>query len=157
MGSKQDLTGKRFGRLTAIKPVDISKNGTLVWECKCDCGNHVSVITSSLNYGNTKSCGKCRPPVIEKIKKFKDTVTFEDIGKVKPCRSTTGYVDIYSIKHNDELIFSVFVHVFGKKVYIGRKKKLFDAIKLQEEALKLLIKWSEENGKKGTKKTARTS
>lgn len=145
MGTKQDLTGKRFGRLTAIKPVDISKNGTLVWECKCDCGNHVSVITSSLNYGNTKSCGKCRPPVIEKIKKFKDTVTFEDIGKVKPCRSTTGYVDIYSIKHNDNLIFNVYVHVFGKKVYIGRKKKLFDAIKLQEEALKLLIEWSEEN------------
>lgn len=157
MGSKQDLTGKRFGRLTAIKPVDISKNGTLVWECKCDCGNHVSVITSSLNCGNTKSCGKCRPPVIEKIKKFKDTVTFEDIGKVKPCRSTTGYVDIYSIKHKDGLVFQVYVHVFGKKVYIGRKKKLFDAIKLQEEALKLLIEWSEENGKKGTKKTARTS
>lgn len=157
MGSKQDLTGKRFGRLTAIKPVDISKNGTLVWECKCDCGNHVSVITSSLNYGNTKSCGKCQPPVIEKIKQFKDTVTFDDIDKVKPCRSTTGYVDIYSIRQPDNVIFRVHIHVSGKKVYLGIRKTLFEAIKLQEEALKLLIKWSEENGKKGTKKTARTS
>ena len=157
MGSKQDLTGKRFGKLTAIKPVGIAKNGSIMWKCRCDCGNQIIARNGNLNYGNTKSCGKCRPPVIEKIKKFKDTVTFEDIGKVKPCRSTTGYVDIHSIKHDDNLIFNVYVHVFGKRVYIGRKKKLFDAIKLQEEALKLLIEWSEENGKKGTKKTARTS
>lgn len=157
MGSKQDLTGKRFGRLTAIKPVGIAENGSVMWKCRCDCGNQITARSDNLNYGRTKSCGKCRPPVIEKIKKFKDTVTFEDIRKVKPCRSTTGYAGIYSIKYNGSLVFEVYVHVFGKKVYIGRKKKLFDAIKLQEEALELLIEWSEENGKKGTKKTARTS
>lgn len=157
MGSKQDLTGKRFGRLTAIKPVGIAKNGSIMWKCRCDCGNYVSVRTAYLNCGNTKSCGKCRPPVIEKIKKFKDTVTFEDIRKVKPYRSTTGYAGIYSIKKPDSMIFEVHIHVSGKRVYLGQRKTLFEAIKLQEEALKLLIKWSEENGKKGTKKTARTS
>lgn len=157
MGSKQDLTGKRFGKLTAIKPVGIGKNGSIMWKCRCDCGNQIIARGGNLNYGNTKSCGKCRPPVIEKIKQFKDTVTFEDIEQIKTCNSTTGYADIYSIKQPDNAFFRVYIHVSGKRVYLGQRKTLFEAIKLQEEALKLLIKWSEENGKKGTKKTARTS
>lgn len=153
MGSKQDLTGKRFGRLTAIKPVGIASNGSIMWKCRCDCGNHVSVRTAYLNCGKTKSCGKCRPPVIEKIKKFKDTVTFEDIDKIEPFRSTTGYADIYSIKQPDNVIFRVYIHVLGERVYLGQRKTLFEAIKLQEEALKLLIEWSEENGKQNEKNT----
>lgn len=157
MGIKKDLTGKRFGRLTAIKPVGIASNGSIMWKCRCDCGNHVSVRTAYLNCGNTKSCGKCRQPAIEKIKQFKDTVTFDDIDKIKPFRSTTGYADIYSIKQPDNAFFRVYIHVSRKRVYLGERKTLFEAIKLQEEALKLLIEWSEENGKKGTKKTARTS
>lgn len=157
MGSKQDLTGKHFGRLTAIKPVGIASNGSIMWKCRCDCGNQIITRSSDLNYGKPKSCGKCRPPVIEKIKQFKDTVTFEDIEQIKTCNSTTGYADIYSVKKPDSVIFKVNIHVSGKRVYLGQRKTLFEAIKLQEEALKLLIKWSEENGKKGTKKTARTS
>lgn len=148
MGSKQDLTGKKFGRLTAIKPVGIASNGSIMWKCRCDCGNQTTARSDNLNYGKKKSCGKCRPPVIEKIKKFKDTVAFEDIRKVKPFRSTTGYADIYSIKKPDSMIFEVHIHVSGKRVYLGRRKTLFEAIKLQEEALKLLIEWSEENEKK---------
>ena len=98
--------------------------------------------------------------MIEKIKQFKDTVTFEDIEQIKTCNSTTGYADIYSIKKPDSMIFKVNIHVSGKRVYLGQRKTLFEAIKLQEEALKLLIEWSEEseeNEKKGTKKAARTS
>lgn len=49
---KEDLTNKRFGRLTALKLV---KNKG--WECLCDCGNIVYVEGSNLKNGNTKSCG----------------------------------------------------------------------------------------------------
>ena len=47
-----DITNKRFGRLTAIKYVGASK-----WLCKCDCGNEKIVISESLINGHTKSCG----------------------------------------------------------------------------------------------------
>ena len=47
-----DLTGKRFGRLTVAKYVGSSK-----WLCQCDCGNEKIVRTHSLNSGETKSCG----------------------------------------------------------------------------------------------------
>lgn len=50
-----DLTGKRFGRLTVIRPVD--KIGVKYkWVCQCDCGNETVVIGSHL--GKTIfSCG----------------------------------------------------------------------------------------------------
>ena len=52
-----DITGERFGRLTVVKYVETNKEGRAVFECKCDCGNIVSVVGKNLRTGNTKSCG----------------------------------------------------------------------------------------------------
>ena len=53
-----DLTGQRFGRLTAVAPTDKRTCGkNVVWECKCDCGNTVYVGSGSLRIGETRSCG----------------------------------------------------------------------------------------------------
>lgn len=48
----RDITGKRFGRLTALEYLGGSK-----WKCLCDCGNITAVKTSNLNNGHTQSCG----------------------------------------------------------------------------------------------------
>lgn len=54
----KDLSGQKFGRLTAIKFVDVNhKNRKAMWICKCDCGNTLLVESSQLTSGNTKSCG----------------------------------------------------------------------------------------------------
>ena len=50
-----DLTGQKFGNLTAIKRIKI--NNTWKWECQCDCGNKTFVSTGCLRNGKTKSCG----------------------------------------------------------------------------------------------------
>lgn len=34
----KDITGQKFGSLTAIKPVRLSNQGTVVWEFSCVCG-----------------------------------------------------------------------------------------------------------------------
>lgn len=56
-----DLSGQRFGRLTAIEMVGYNdySNGEKksVWRCCCDCGNYIDVETSRLRSGNTQSCG----------------------------------------------------------------------------------------------------
>lgn len=52
-----DLTGRRFGRLTAIKPEGISADGKILWACVCECGAIVKVRASLLWSGHTKSCG----------------------------------------------------------------------------------------------------
>lgn len=51
-----DLTGRKFGRLTAMERVGSNKNKRAVWLCKCDCGKTVTVDSYSLKSGNTKSC-----------------------------------------------------------------------------------------------------
>ena len=53
----RDITGQRFGKLTAIRPTEKRKRKVVVWECKCDCGNVVYVVYSNLKKGETKSCG----------------------------------------------------------------------------------------------------
>lgn len=52
MGVLRDLTGQKFGRLTAVEYL-----GGRKWRCKCDCGNIVDVFTNNLTRGNTTSCG----------------------------------------------------------------------------------------------------
>lgn len=52
----EDLTGRRFGKLVAVKKLE-SKNGRTRWECRCDCGNmHIST-AHSLKAGKCTSCG----------------------------------------------------------------------------------------------------
>ena len=52
-----DITGQKFNKLTAIKPVGSAEYGGVLWECKCDCGNKHIVEYSNLVSGKVKSCG----------------------------------------------------------------------------------------------------
>lgn len=53
---RNDLTGKRFGRLTVLRK-DGKGHGNQIYLCQCDCGNTVRVYHSNLTRGLTKSCG----------------------------------------------------------------------------------------------------
>lgn len=57
MGMAIDLSGEKFGRLTATKRVGVNKNKKVLWECVCECGNKINVPTSNLTTGHTRSCG----------------------------------------------------------------------------------------------------
>ena len=54
---KKDITGQKFGKLTAMYPSKIDSNKHITWHCKCDCGNECDINISSLTQGLTKSCG----------------------------------------------------------------------------------------------------
>ena len=56
MPRAEDITGKRFGRLVAIKKVGTLRRHPL-WECQCDCGNKTTAIVSTLKSGKKRSCG----------------------------------------------------------------------------------------------------
>jgi hypothetical protein len=51
-----NLTGQRFGRLIAIRPVG-KQGSSVVWLCRCDCGNEATARSGSLRGGKTQSCG----------------------------------------------------------------------------------------------------
>lgn len=49
--------GSVVGRLTVLNVCGKSSNGSKLWNCLCECGEHVDVISSSLNSGLKQSCG----------------------------------------------------------------------------------------------------
>lgn len=55
----KDHTGKRFGRLVAIRVDHIQKyprGSRVYWLCKCDCGNEKVICANKLTTGWTQSC-----------------------------------------------------------------------------------------------------
>lgn len=56
---REDLTGKRFTRLTVIERVGQNKSGDSMWKCVCDCGNERVVAGGHLlgKIEPTRSCG----------------------------------------------------------------------------------------------------
>lgn len=59
-----DITGKRFGRLVAIRRVKRWRLGSH-WLCRCDCGKEATIYLGNLKT-NTKSCGCYRSEAASK-------------------------------------------------------------------------------------------
>jgi hypothetical protein len=58
MGKMKDLAGYTFDRLTAIQYLGPHpKSRASLWLCRCACGNEITVPSTALAFGNTKSCG----------------------------------------------------------------------------------------------------
>lgn len=55
------LIGQKFGKLTVVSlNEDKSKNGILVWNCLCDCGNEFTARGGNLKSGKATHCGCSR-------------------------------------------------------------------------------------------------
>lgn len=55
--SRIEITGHRFGRLTALEYVGSHKTRGPIYQCQCDCGELVDVPSWNLRTGKKKSCG----------------------------------------------------------------------------------------------------
>jgi len=60
MPEYKDISGQKFGRLTAIKRVGKNKHSHSLWKCQCNCGNETVVELPKLTTEHTKSCGCLR-------------------------------------------------------------------------------------------------
>ena len=68
-GLVKDLKGKVFSRLTVIK-FDRMKNGKTYWIVQCKCKNVISVLSSNLVSGHTRSCGCLKSEVCSNVNKI---------------------------------------------------------------------------------------
>ena len=55
-----NMTGRKFGRLTAIKREGSNADKKALWLCECTCGNKVIVEGRNLRTDRTLSCGCLR-------------------------------------------------------------------------------------------------
>jgi hypothetical protein len=61
MGNYDDISGRRFGKLTALKPHhERGPDNRIRWLCACDCGGQIITEDARLKSNNTRSCGCMR-------------------------------------------------------------------------------------------------
>lgn len=116
-----NLLGQRFGKLLVIeKTKEKDNHGNCYWKCKCDCGNEIVVTATSLNTGNTQSCGcLCSSNELKIIKilqtnqiQYKNQFSFLDLQS--PYSSKKFRFD-FAILNNDKLLGLIEYH--GKQHY----------------------------------------
>ena len=82
---KESLEGKRFGKLVAVEPTKMRKNGYVMWKCRCDCGNEILVESRHLKRGTIHSCG-CMPKIRRRQdltgRRFGKLTVLEDTGRM---------------------------------------------------------------------------
>lgn len=61
----EDITGKKFGRLTAVRVVKKEQKNGRFWLCQCECGKETIIRETDIIRGNTKSCGCIRKERVE--------------------------------------------------------------------------------------------
>lgn len=64
MNQLRDMVGQKYGRLTVVK-LSGRKAHTILWFCRCDCGNEKVVAGGSLRKGFTKSCGCLNSEIVK--------------------------------------------------------------------------------------------
>ena len=98
----KDITGVRYKRLVAVKPTDKRKNGLVVWECKCDCGNTVYVPGSSITSKRKGSCGclekENQQTMGQRIDNKKD-ITGQQFGRLVALYPTEKRVGTHVVWH----------------------------------------------------------
>ena len=52
-----DLTGQRFGMLTVVSEAGRNMDGSVIWLCRCDCGNMTQKTGTRMRNGYVHSCG----------------------------------------------------------------------------------------------------
>lgn len=125
-----DVTGKKFGRLTAIKRVG-TKRRCVVWECKCDCGNTVEVSIMHLRNGDTKSCGCLRKECFNANQVESTNIGIINSSKLS-INNKSGYKGVYYDEKRGKWIAQI---NFKKKHYgLGQYDNKEDAIKARKEA-----------------------
>lgn len=99
--AREDLTGRTFGRLTALEQVDdrIDKNGNHIarWRCKCCCGNQSDIFVDGRNLrkGTVTSCGCYRSETASKRrKKYNDYEVQEDYVIMYTTKGEPFFVDL---------------------------------------------------------------
>lgn len=96
-----DLTGERFGRLTAVSVAEgRCAGGGLQWHCRCDCGGECVVPQRRLAAGERTHCPNCnikrtRPNVVRRDRQRKRTRREEGTSRQGRDRVQAAFDEIF--------------------------------------------------------------
>jgi hypothetical protein len=92
MGQKVDLTSRKFGKIQVLcESRKRGSNGSIYWECICDCGREKLIRQDALLSGATTSCYKCS------VNKF-----YEE-NDYMVCETTKGEKILFDVDSYDNI------------------------------------------------------
>ena len=124
-----DLTGQRFGKLVAIKP--LPKSGqTYKWLCSCDCGNECVVAVANLRNGHSQSCG-CKNSGVQVHLVEGTNVELLRSDTIR-SNNTSGVTGVTWRKNANR--WCAEIGFKGKHYYLGLYARFEDAVQARKEA-----------------------
>lgn len=85
--ARRDLRGQRFGNLLVLTETDArSKDGDVLWRCRCDCGRETDVSSRRLLRGAAIDCGCAYARALEWVGKRFGLLTVTAFAGVKDSR-----------------------------------------------------------------------
>lgn len=140
MAHAKDLTGQRFGKLTALERLtEKHKSRKAVWKCRCDCGNVIKALSDKLKGGEIKSCGCLRVEKGKEVQEYNEKHLINDDvftpilkSKVR-SDSSTGIKGVQRIVKKKSIKYRAMIYINKKTIYLGT----FDTIEEATRARKL--------------------
>lgn len=132
----EDLTGRRFGRLTVVAPTSSrDRRGCIRWKCICDCGQETEVSGASLVQGCTLSCGCLKRENQKKITErlhrgYGTCVEFLERRKYR-SDNTSGHCGVSQLKNGR---YRSYIGFRGKRYYLGTFDTYDEAVQARQEA-----------------------
>lgn len=126
----RDLTGKTFGWLTVLYPLEgRDYKGSVMWHCRCKCGKECDYSEDALMHGNNVSCGCYRETVLPKMLNEHlhriDGTCVEHLKRKMRADNTSGHIGVYPTRAGH---WAVYIGFKGKKYYLGTYEKKSDAL-----------------------------
>jgi hypothetical protein len=132
----EDLTGRRYGRLTVLeKTTKRDYKGSVIWRCRCDCGNEAYYSADELIWGNNVSCGCRRKETLKEIKNklhFVDGTCVEWLKHRKHRRdNTSGFRGVRKL-HSGH--YQAMIGMQNKRYALGSYRSYAEAVEARLEA-----------------------
>lgn len=141
-GRRKDITGKRFGSLTAIKRSDryieiLDRGKKYLWECQCDCGEIVYRLPEKLRDDVNSACDKCLTEravkAMVKNAGFVEGTQLKKIASTKPLStSKSGVRGVFFNNRTGK--WRAMLKFQGVNHYLGEYKDISDAVKARGRA-----------------------
>lgn len=136
--AQNDLTGKRFGKLTVVRRLGYDRRrGDTFYLCRCDCGCEVEVrhgnLTGTRGGGHTTSCGCARDAARRASHtEERERAYIRKLAAKPRSDNKSGRTGVYWKK--DKQRWHATINYMGKTYSLGNYHDLRDAISAREDA-----------------------
>lgn len=131
-GTKRyDLTGQRFGKLVAIRPLP-KRGNDYRWLCRCDCGNETEVVVANLRNGHTRSCGCESGGGLSAIHLVDGTNVEQIRSKKIRTNNNSGVTGVHWRKKEQR--WAAALCFKGQRYFLGLYDSFADAVEVRKEA-----------------------